>query len=188
MTETPAAPMRLAEANGTPDPTPEERLRRIEVALTVLAAQSAAGPPPEGYASGRTTAGPSSLVPLSLAVQAARQAGYLPGAESVKRRRWYDLPVLRELYLAFRLYVDPRYSPTRWVTIVVPALLGFLVLNYLFWRGWLDWTVISPVFERFGVLVVGAVLYRIFTFEIARYAAVLDYLDRTNRPIPTPPI
>ncbi len=186
MTETTAAPIRLAEANGTPDPTPEERLRRIEVALTVLAAQSAAGPPPEGYASGRA-AGPASLVPLSLAVQAAQQAGYLPGAEPEKKRRWYDLPVLRELYLAFRLYVDPRYSPTRWVTILVPGLLAVLVVNYLFWRGWLDWTVISPVFERLGVLVVGMALYRIFTFEIARYAAVLDYLDRTNRPIPTPP-
>jgi hypothetical protein len=187
MTETTATPIRLADTNGTPEPTPEERLRRIEVALTVLAAQSAAGPPPEGYASGRTRSGPASLVPLSLAVQAAQQAGYLPGAEPEKKRHWYDLPVLREMYLAFRLYVDPRYSPTRWATIVVPALLGFLVLNYLFWRGFLDWTFVSPVFERLFVLIVGAALFRIFTFEIARYATVLDYLDRTNRPIPTPP-
>lgn len=186
MTETTAAPIRLAEANDAGEPTPEERLRRIEVALTVLAAQSAAGPPPDGYASGRAKAGPASLVPLSLAVQAAQQAGYLPGAEPQKKRRWYDLAVLRELYLAFRLYVDPRYSPTRWVTFAVPALLGFLVLNYLFWRGFLDWTFVSPVFERLFVLVVGAALFRIFAFEIARYAAVLDYLDRTNRPIPTP--
>jgi hypothetical protein len=158
----------------------DERLRRIEAAVMVLAAQQAAGPPPEGYQPPRQSSS-GALVPMSLAVQAAQASGYLPGGETVRRRRWIDWPVIREIRLVSRMYVDPRYSPTRFAQLGVPILLGFLVLNYLFWRGWLDWTFVSPVFERLIVMVVAVLLYRILSAEMTRYAAVLDYLERSGR-------
>lgn len=161
-------------ANGE---TADDRLRRIEATLTVLAAQQAAGPPPEGYQPPRSLV----PVPLSLAVQAAQAAGYLPGAEQPKRRRWIDWPVVREARLVSRMYVDPRYSPTRLAQVGVPVLLGLLMLNYLFWQNLFNVIFISAVLERIGVMVVAVILYRILAAEMKRYAAVLDYLERSGR-------
>jgi hypothetical protein len=163
--------------NGTPSLVTDERLRRIEAALVTLALQQAAGPPPAGF----QPTPPRNSVPLSLAVHAAQAAGYIPGAEAAKRRRWIDWPVIREIRLVSRMYVDPRYSPSRLAQVGVPLLIGLLILNYLFWRGWLDFTFVSPVMERLGVMVVAVVLYRILTAEMTRYAAVLDYLERSGR-------
>ena len=163
-----------AVANGE---TTDDRLRRIEAAVMVLAAQQAAGPPPEGYQSPRA----SVPAPISLAMQAAQAAGYLPGGEPRKRRRWIDWPVIREVRLVSRMYVDPRYSPTRLAQVGVPVLLGLLVLNYLFWQGIFSIVFISAVLERLGVMVVAVILYRILTAEMKRYAAVLDYLERSGR-------
>jgi hypothetical protein len=153
------------------------RLARIEAALSLIAARQAVGPPPEGYAP--PASGP--MAPLSLAVQAAQAAGYLPGGEQQKKRRWLDWPVIRELRLLSRMYFDRRYSPTRAAQIGVPFLIGLAALNYLFWRGWLDWTLVSPVCERLTLAVISVVVYRILAAEMSRYAAVLDYLERSGR-------
>lgn len=166
-------PVALAE---TEEPT-ADRLARIEAALSLIAARQAVGPAPEGYAP------PTAPLPttLSLAVQAAQDAGIFPGGEKPKRRRWTEWPVIREVRLVARMYIDPRYSPTRAAQLVVPFLLGSLVLNSLFWQWLFAVPILSPVAERAVVMVIGVVLYRILAAEIERYAAVLDYLERTGR-------
>ena len=166
------------ENNGVvPLSTTDTRLDRIEAALSVLAARQAAGPPPQGY----TPPATDSAVPLSLAVQAAQAAGLLPGAEPPRKRRWIDWPVIREFRLVSRMYFDRRYSPTRAAQIGVPFLIGLAVLNYLFWRGWLDWTVVSPLCERLTLAVLVVIGYRILAAEMSRYGTVLDYLERSGR-------
>lgn len=153
-----------------------DRLARIEATLSLIAARQAVGPVPDGYA----PRPPAAVAPLSLAVQAAQEAGFLPGADTPKRRRWYDWPVIREVRLVARMYVDSRYSPTRAAQLVVPFLIASLGLNALLWQWLFAVPVVAPVAERLVVMVIGVVLYRILAAEIERYAAVLDYLERTG--------
>lgn len=160
----------------------DERLRRIEAALVVLAAQQSAGTPPEGYLPPRQhVTAEVTPAPMSLAMLTAQAAGYLPGVGRTRRRRWVDWPVVREIRLVVRLFFDPRYIPTRLAQLGVPGLLILLVLNYMFWRGFLDITLVSPVCERLVVMVVAVLLYRILSAEVTRYAAVLDYLERSRQ-------
>jgi hypothetical protein len=178
MVETSAEPTSELQPaiNGTPSETTEDRLARIEAMLTILAQQQMAGPPPMGYTPPQSS--PGTLVPLS---QTVGVLGTLTGAAPPKRRRWLDWPVIREIRLVSRMYVDPRYSPSRTAQLGVPLILLCAVLNYLFWSAWLDWTFVSPVIERGVLMVFAVVLYRILANEIVRYAAVLDYLERSGR-------
>lgn len=173
-----------ASSNGPPVADADARLSRIEAALAVLAAQQAAGPPPEGYArpgaQPPTSAGSEALATLSTAVQVAQMTGHLPGGQQA-RRAWMKWPVIRELILVFRLYFDKRYSPTRAAQLGVPVILILLVLNWAFFYFAFTLPVVAQILERLVVMALALVLYRILAAEVVRYAQVLDYLAKTGR-------
>jgi hypothetical protein len=64
---------------------------------------------------------------------------------------------------------------------MVPAVLGLFALNYFFFAVWFSFPVVSPLLERVGCVVLGVLLYRLLTRELARYREVLDYLARYAR-------
>ncbi len=161
MTPTPEAPIPL---------TADDRLSRIEAALVVLAAKQSAGPAPAGYAE-------KTANPISMAIQAAQMAGVLPSTQP--KRTWKDFPVIREARLIFGLYFDKRYNPSRAAQLGVPGLLLLIVLSYFFWL-WFNIFVVSQILHHLVVMVAAVVLYRLVATELERYAAVLDYLDRTT--------
>lgn len=185
MTETtPLAPASAASSNGPPAADADARLARIEAALATLAAAQAAGPPPEGYSRPNTAAvGASALAQLSTAVQVAQATGYLPGGEEARkqlRKGWRKWPVVREVFMVFRLYFDKRYSPTRAAQLGVPALLILVVAAGFFFN--LNPTpFLTQLVEYPIVMVLAVFLYRILANELARYAEVLDYLARSGR-------
>jgi hypothetical protein len=161
MTPTPDAPIPL---------TPDDRLSRIEAALMVLAAKQQAGPAPVGYAEKPAN-------PLSFAVQAAQMAGVLPSTQP--KRTWKDWPVIREARLIFGLYFDKRYNPSRAAQLGVPGLLILIVLSYFF-SIWFNVFILSTILHHLIVMIAAVVLYRLVAAELERYAAVLDYLERTT--------
>jgi len=152
-----------------PKPPADERLDRIEAMLNVLAARTAAGPAPSGY---------SAQAPISLAVQAAQAAGYLPGGEKLKSS-WKDWPVIRHIRLIFGLYTDRRYTPSRAAQLGVPGIVVALVLNWFFWHLAFTLPILAPILEYLCVIVLAIALYRVVVWELGRYEAVLDYLKRT---------
>ena len=159
----------------------EDRLARIEMALAQLAAQQAAGPPPDGYSARKSAPSANGpVIPLSMAFQAAQAAGYLPGSDSAKKS-WLDWPVIREFRLVTRMYFDPRYSPTRAAQLGVPAIFLILVANYLFWAYFFTFPVLAHLGERIILMIAAIVLFRILSMEVARYGSVLDYLKKSGR-------
>jgi hypothetical protein len=170
-----------AATNGPPASDADARLSRIEAALVVLAAQQAAGPPPEGYSrpgSPPPPPGPNPLATLTTAVEVAQLTGQLPGGGS--RRAWLKWPVVRELILVFRLYIDKRYSPTRAAQLGVPVILALLVAAGFFFN--LNPTpFLTQLIEYPVVMVLAVFLFRILANEVARYAQVLEYLTKTGR-------
>lgn len=170
-----------ASANGPPVSDADARLSRIEAALVVLAAQQAAGPPPEGYSrpgAPPPPPGPNPLATLTTAVEVAQLTGHLPGGAN--KRAWLKWPVVRELVMVFRLYFDKRYSPTRAAQLGVPLILVLLVAAGFFFN--LNPTpFLTQLIEYPLVMVLGAFLFRILANEVARYAQVLEYLTKTGR-------
>jgi len=150
--------------------TSDDRLSRIEAALVVLAAKQSAGPAPVGYAE-------KSANPMSMALQAAQMVGVLPSTQP--KRTWKDFPVIREARLIFGMYFDKRYNPSRAAQLGVPGLLILMVLSYFFWS-WFNIFVVSQILHHLVVMIAAVVLYRLVAAELERYAAVLDYLDRTT--------
>ncbi len=171
-----------AAANGPPASEADARLSRIEAALAVLAAQQSAGPPPEGYSrpgSPPPPPGPNPLATLTAAVEVAQMTGHLPGGGGNKRA-WLKWPVVRELILVFRLYIDKRYSPTRAAQLGVPVILALLVATGFFFN--LNPTpFLTQLIEYPVVMVLAVFLFRILANEVTRYAQVLDYLTKTGR-------
>ncbi|MCU0705511.1 MAG: hypothetical protein MUF18_16175 [Fimbriiglobus sp.] len=171
-------------ANGPPPADADARLSRIEAALAVLAAQQAAGPPPEGYSrpgSPPPLPGPNPLTQIGAAVELAQFTGQLPGGGAKARRAWLKWPVIRELILVFRLYFDKRYSPTRAAQLGVPAILALLVLNWAFFYFAFTLPIVAQVLERLVIMAAAVFVYRILAAEVVRYAAVLEYLTKTGR-------
>lgn len=169
--------------NGPPAADADARLSRIEAALVALAAQQAAGPPPEGYSrpgSPPPPPGPNPLTTLTTAVEMAQMTGHLPGGGEKAKRAWLKWPVIRELILVFRLYFDKRYSPTRAAQLGVPAILVLIVAAGFFFN--LNPTpVLTQLVEYPVIMVLSVLLFRILAGEVARYAAVLEYLTKTGR-------
>jgi hypothetical protein len=175
------APVALS-SDGPPVSDADARLSRIEAALAVIAAQQAAGPPPEGFArpgSPPPPPGPNPLARLTTAVEVAQMTGHLPGGG--KTRAWLRWPVVREVMLVCRLYFDKRYSPTRAAQLGVPIILILLVLNWAFFYFAFTLPIVAQVLERLVVMVLAVVLFRILANEATRYAAVLEYLAKTGR-------
>lgn len=171
-----------AANNGPPASEADARLSRIEAALAVLAMQQAAGPPPEGYSrpgAPPPPPGPNPLTQLTAAVEVAQMTGHLPGGATAKRA-WMKWPVVRELIMVFRLYVDKRYSPTRAAQLAVPAILIVVVAAGFFFN--LNPTPFLTQLIEYPIIMVAAVfLFRILANEVARYAQVLEYLAKTGR-------
>ncbi len=172
-----------ASANGPPASEADARLSRIEAALALLAAQQAAGPPPEGYSrpgAPPSAPGPNPLVTLSAAVEVAQMTGHLPGGGGNKRA-WLKWPVVRELVMVFHLYFDKRYSPTRAAQLGVPVILILLVVNWAFFAFAFTLPVVAQILERLVIMGLAVVLFRILANEVARYAQVLEYLTKSGR-------
>ncbi len=162
-----------------PAETPEamaDRLRRLEEQLAALHAHQTALPT---YPLPRDAepAGLSALVPTvsRMMMPAIRQ---LTRVGSV----WDRFPFLTELRLMVKMYVDPKYRLSRIAQFGVPAVLGLMVVDYLF----VDYftfglRVVTPVVERLLLVVLAVVLYKILAREAGRYADVLVYLSRYDK-------
>jgi hypothetical protein len=79
------------------------------------------------------------------------------------------------------MYFDSRYRVSRLFQFLVPTVLGLFALNYFFFAVWFALPVVSPILERVGCVVLGVLLSRLLTRELARYRDVLDYLSRYAR-------
>jgi hypothetical protein len=155
------------------EPTPQmetvaDRLQKLEQAVSALADRASRnGPVPDGLA---TSFG--ALVP-------ATQAGVLvpvvpqdppPGTEP---NFWDRFAVWRELRLMLHMYFDPRYRLSRVCQFGMPAVLMLMVLNFFF-LGAIPY--IGFLLERLALIVLAVALYKLLSWEAARYAAVLRYL------------
>ncbi len=161
----------MSEPNSEPPlETTEERLRRLEQMVATMHP----GLAPDGYSPPLPPAGP--VIPLSLLVNAAVDPA------SARRRIIGELPVLREIKLVVRMYLDPRYRLSRLTQLGVPALIALAVFNYCCF-GFLFPVIpfISPIAERLILLIVGAAFAVVLNREALRYQAVLDYLARAGR-------
>jgi hypothetical protein len=151
-----------------PAETTEERLRRLERMVATMHP----GLAPDGYSPPLPpTGGP--VIPLSLLVNAAVDP------ESARRRIIGELPILREIKLIVRMYLDPRYRLSRLAQLGVPTLIALAVFNYVCFA-FLFPTIpfLSPIAERLILLLVGAAFAVVLSREALRYQAVLDYLAR----------
>jgi hypothetical protein len=93
-----------------------------------------------------------------------------PGAEPNFRDRF---AVWRELRLMIHMYFDPRYRLSRVCQFGMPAVLVLMVLNFFF-LGAIPY--IGFLLERLALVVLAVALYKLLSWEAARYAAVLRYL------------
>jgi hypothetical protein len=152
--------------------TVEERLQRLEQAVALLVERATAnGPPPEGLATGTGELVPAgaagTLAPVGLSEP-------LPGAAGF----WGGYAVWREVRLMFRMYFDPRYRLSRICQLGAPAILILMVLNYFFIGAF---PYIGFLLERLTLIVLAVALYKLLSWEAARYDAVLRYLTRYGR-------
>ena len=183
MSEPTTTPAPAPSSNGPAETDADARLSRIESALAVLAAQQAAGPPPEGFSqpgSRPSSSGTNALATLSTAVEVAQMAGKLPGGQKAKKA-WMRWPIIREILMVFWLYVDKRYSPTRGAQLGVPAIFLLLILNWMFFEFAFTLPVVAQILERLVIMVLAVILFQILAKEVTRYAAVLEYLSRSGR-------
>jgi len=104
-----------------------------------------------------------------------------PSEPDPAARKWFLAQLLDEARLAVHMYFDSRYRVSRLFQFMVPSVLALFALNYFFFAVWLSFPVISPVLERIGCVMLGVLLYRLLTRELARYRDVLDYLARYSR-------
>ena len=96
-------------------------------------------------------------------------------------RKWFLAQLFDEARLAVHMYFDSRYRVSRLFQLLAPTVLALFALNYFFFAVWFSFPVVSPVLERIGCVVLGVLLYRLLTRELARYRDVLDYLARYAR-------
>lgn len=156
------------------EPTPQvetvaDRLQRLEQMVSALADRTSRnGPTPDGLA-----ASFGGLVPAALAGALVPVAPQEPPPGETGF--WGRFAVWREFQLMFRMYFDPRYRLSRVCQFVAPALLILMVLDYLTFSFW-NVPVLAPIFERVILIVLAVALYKLLSWEAARYAAVLRYL------------
>jgi hypothetical protein len=150
----------------------DDRLRKVEV----LVATQAAGP--------RMPSAAEPLVfdaqghPLVPAVVAPPDGAVFHPPGLAQTKPWTVSATLGELRTTARMYFDPRYRVSRLTQFAVPAVLLLFVLNYFFFALWFPVPVLSPILERVICVLLGVLLYKMLTRELARYREVLDYLSR----------
>lgn len=155
------------------EPTPQvetvaDRLQKLEQAVSALADRTSRnGPTPDGLA-----ASFGGLVPAALtgALMPVVPQDPPPGTEPNFRDRF---AAWRELRLMVHMYFDPRYRLSRLCQFGVPVVVALIALNYFFIAGI---PIIGVVLEHLVLVVLSVVLYKLLSWEAARYAAVLRYL------------
>jgi hypothetical protein len=145
--------------------TLDDRIRRLEAALSVLQTQQA---------NAAIAATETGLVPSALFGAIA------PGlAPSPPEAAFARVPFVQEVRLMGRMYLDARYRLSRLAQFGVPAIIALMVLNFFF-LGSVPY--VGFLFERVALIVLAIALYKILSREAARYAAVLAYLTRYTVP------
>lgn len=169
---------------GEPAPQVEtvaDRLHKLEQAVAALTDRANRnGTAPDGMA---TTFG--GLVPAALAGSLVPVIAPEPPPGTTPNF-WDRFAVWREVRLMAQMYFDPHYRISRVCQFGVPIVLILAALNYLLFN--LLWPVIpvvTPIFERLFLIVLAVALYKLLSWEAARYAAVLRYLAQygQGRPV-----
>jgi hypothetical protein len=168
--------LRLRAITGEPHPLPAGDGVLLDAAGAVVPA-----PPPAALALAAPAPAPETSAAAPIPAPAPNpppQGAVLhpPDAPDPARRRWLLAQLWDELRLIVRMYFDSRYRVSRTAQFVLPAILVLFALNYFVFSMTLSIPVVSPVLERLFCVLLGVLLYRILTREIARYRAVLDYL------------
>ena len=171
------------EADGTPTPplvTIHNRLRRLEEAVSAL--QDTA--PDEQHLTARilnrlheeaATNGSHGLVP---AFSYSMVPGVAEAADRATGGIWGRIAALNEFRLMVAMYFDPRYRLSRLAQFGVPMIVALVVLNFFFVGGM---PMIGFLIERLALVVLAVGLYKILSWEAARYDAVLKYLAAYGR-------
>jgi len=107
---------------------------------------------------------------------------------SSARRPWLLVELLREVGLAIRMYMDPRYRVRRATKVMVPVILILFGLNYLiFNQTLLDVPVFRHILERVVDVVLAVLLYKVISREVVCYRQVVARLAGVPRSwYPTP--
>jgi len=103
-----------------------------------------------------------------------------PSAEFAPRT-WFLANLAAELRLVLTMYFDPRYRISRTTQFALPGIVLLLIFNYFFFAHWVTIPFLSPVLERLLAVVIGILIYKLLTRELARYREVLAYLARYAR-------
>jgi len=174
------APIWYDDATKSPDPSDEDmgreaydRVQRLEGELAELRtnlsdlAELVAGDIKERRAVRAEPAPPMAglAAPITLPSPPAT-------AESSGKRPWMLVELYRETGLAIRMYFDPRYRVRRSTRIMVPAIFGLFVLNYILFNYILNILVINffaPIIERIIAVVLAVLLYKVLAREVVRY-------------------
>jgi hypothetical protein len=78
-----------------------------------------------------------------------------------------------------RMYFDSRYRTSRLAQFAVPGLLCSMGLNYAFFSFlFIQIPILSPLAERVVLILLAVALYKVLSWEAARYKEVLNYLSR----------
>jgi hypothetical protein len=158
------------------EPTPQvetvvERLQKLEQAVSALADRASRnGPTPDGLATSFGGLVPTAQTGVLVPVVVPQDPP--PGTEP---KFWDRFAVWRELGLMLHMYFDPRYRLSRVCQFGMPALLVLMVLNFFF-LGAIPY--IGFLLERLALVVLAVALYKLLSWEAARYSAVLRYLTQ----------
>jgi hypothetical protein len=174
------------------DETVEDRLRRLEGEVAELRhtmsdlAEIVVGDIKERREVAAAVSAPVSEVPIP--------ASLIPGGETTlavvaaARRPWLLVDLLREIGTAVKMYMDPRYRVRRSTQLMVPLILGMMVADYLLFRGlFLEIPVVTPVLEHLFGALLGVLLYKVLSHEVARYRQVLVQYSTTTRALRSAP-
>lgn len=85
------------------------------------------------------------------------------------QRSWLLVELTRECWSAVRMYFDPRYRVRRSTQLMIPVLLTCLVVTYVFFNYFFTFPVIGPILERLIEIILAVLMYKICSYEIARY-------------------
>jgi hypothetical protein len=106
-----------------------------------------------------------------------------PTAESQGKKPWMLVELYRETGLAIRMYFDPRYRVRRSTRIMVPAIFGLFILNYILFNYILNILVINffaPIIERVIGVVLAILLYKVLAREVVRYRDTIAWATSTG--------
>jgi hypothetical protein len=170
----------------------EDRLRRLEGEVAELRhtvsdlAEIVVGDIKERREVAAAVSAPIPEVPIP--------ASLIPGGETTlavvaaARRPWLLLELLREIKTAIKMYMDPLYRVRRSTQLLVPLILGLMVADYLLFRGlFLELPVVTPVLEHLFGALLGVLLYKVLSREVARYRQVLVQYTTTTRALRSAP-